>query len=105
MRRSERGGNRVQQKIEPIRLLADFAKKICNLLVFGNVAWKERRRCAELSNQLFDVFLQALPLIIENQFRARSRPCFGNCPRDAALVCDTEHDAGFPSENLFLHAL
>ncbi len=98
-----REGNRVQQQIEPVRFASNLAKKICDLFVFRDVTRMKRRPFAEFAHQFFDIFLQSLTLIIEDQFRAGRGPCFGNRPRNAAFVRHPENDTDLACQNLIRH--
>src|SRR5258708_5438361 len=93
----------MQQQIEPISFAANFAEKIRDISIVRNIARMKRRPFAELADELLDVLLQALALIVKNQFCARGGPGFGNRPGDAALVRHAEDDASFSGQNLWSH--
>src|SRR5438132_7034608 len=91
----------MKQKIDTISFSADFFEKTLYFGIARNVARKERCLLAKGGGQFFDVFLQSLALIIENQTCARGRPRLCNCPGDAALVRNAEHN----SDLSFQHGL
>ena len=89
----------MQEQIQFTEFFADAFENICDFVVLRHVAWQNQSIRAKSSREFRDIFLHALTLISEREFRAFARPRLRDGPRDGTFVGDAEDDPGFSVEH------
>ena len=85
--------HRVQEQMQLAEFFADGFEDAGDFLVLRHIARQDERVRAELAGEFRDVFLDAVALIREREFRAFARPRLRDGPGDGALVGDTEDNS------------
>jgi hypothetical protein len=87
--------HRVQEQIQPAEFFADGFEDAGDFLVLRHVARQDERVRAKRAGEFLDVFLHAVALVREREFRALARPRLRDGPGNGALVGDTENNSFF----------
>ena len=85
--------HRVQEQIQPAKFFADGFEDAGDFLVLRHIARQDERVRAERAGKFLDVFLDAIALIREREFRALARPRLRDGPGNGALVGNTENNS------------
>ena len=90
--------HRMQEQIQLAEFFADGFEDAGDFLVLRHVARQDERVRAKRAGEFLDVFLDAVALVGEREFRALARPRLRDGPGDGALVGDTEYNSEFSVE-------
>ena len=85
--------HRMQEQMQLAEFFADGFEDTGDFLVLGHVARQDERVRAKRAGEFLDVFLDAIALVREREFRALARPRLRDGPGNGALVGNTENNS------------